>query len=100
VTPRSLPCVYLSTLLLLLLLWEAFTHQVGGGALAAVHAVKVGGHEDARAALGALLPQAGHLAGVVHLCECVESVWQQRRRWWCVRMCQHMDVCSSHCPPT
>jgi hypothetical protein len=43
------------------------THQVGGGALAAVHAVKVCGHEDAGAALGALLPQAGHLAGVIHL---------------------------------
>lgn len=43
------------------------SHQVGGGALAAVHAVKVCGHEDARAALGALLTQAGHLAGVIHL---------------------------------
>ncbi len=42
------------------------THQV---ALAAVHAVEVGGHEDARAALGAHLAQALHLAAVVHLVE-------------------------------
>ncbi len=42
--------------------------QEGGGALAAVHAVKVGCHEGARAAVGALLAQALHLARVVHLC--------------------------------
>lgn len=41
--------------------------QEGGGALATVYAVKVGGHEGTRAALGALLAQALHLARVVHL---------------------------------
>jgi hypothetical protein len=41
--------------------------QEGGGALAAVHAVKVGGHEGAGAAVGALLAQALNLAGGVHL---------------------------------
>lgn len=39
----------------------------GGAALAAVDAVKVGGHEGAGAAVGALPAQALHLAGVVHL---------------------------------
>lgn len=41
--------------------------QEGGGALAAVHAVEVGGHEGTGAAVGALLAQALHLAGVVDL---------------------------------
>lgn len=41
----------------------------GEVALAAVHAVEVGGHEDAGAALGAHLAQALHLARVVHLVE-------------------------------
>jgi hypothetical protein len=46
--------------------------DIGEAALAAVVAVEVVGHEDARAALcvGALLAEAGHLAcGVVHLIE-------------------------------
>lgn len=41
--------------------------QEGGGALAAVNAVEVGGHEGARAAVGALLAQALNLAGGVDL---------------------------------
>lgn len=41
--------------------------QEGGGALAAVHAVEVGGHEGAWAAAGALLAETLDLSVVVHL---------------------------------
>ena len=63
--------------------------QEGGRALAAVHTVKVGGHECTGAALGALLAHALHLARVVHLvCVCV-----------CVCVCVHarMHVCMCLC---
>lgn len=42
-------------------------HQVGQCALTAVHTIKVSGHEDARATVGALLAQALHLARIIHL---------------------------------
>merc|ERR1712031_94852 len=47
----------------------ALLDDVGQAALAAVVAVVVHGHEDARAAVRALLPQAGHLVVAVHLVE-------------------------------
>ena len=46
---------------------DLLVEQEGGGALAAVDAVKVVGHEGSGAAVGALLTQALHLAGVLDL---------------------------------
>ena len=64
------PLVTAAALLLALALPASslLLHQVGGGALAAVHAVKVGGHEGTRAAGGALLAETLDLARVIHLC--------------------------------
>lgn len=69
-------------LLALAALGRRLLDQVRRRALAAVHAVKVRGHEDAGAALRALLAQALHLARVVDLlCKLWHVfVWVRRRR--------------------
>lgn len=67
--PHALPKEQTSLLLALALAGGGgvLVEQEGGGALAAVDAVEVVGHEGAGAAVGALLAQALHLAGVLNL---------------------------------